>query len=362
MAGNALREVVVCAEEDLCMLEDELGRLEGVLAPRDTDGPAGRLTSGQYGSEIVAVGPPGHPLLAHQRPPSLPRSPTMPVRLQSASKLGVQGEDSSGRGGSSPSEGAAVPFQPADKTNAVAANIAKKVYMREYDAAAPKKPAVPKDSPSPSTLLDALPPPAGGGMGLVEFQSKFGARDPDTHHDDEHDEAAFWAALNFHPVRTDISDTNPLLLSSSRGVAVVSPEYKRPNRPWRTSTPPAAGGGGTYGFHVARADERATTSLVPGGGGGLPSLARSAGIKDFQVRVWTAANAARAASGAYGGDKGEGEQQQGGGTMEEEVAGAAAEVDEHRGEAPKDVFRRVKGGAAVSGGRAAAAELDDPFT
>lgn len=104
MAGNALREVVVCAEEDLLMLEDELGRLEGILAPtaHDREGPAGRVTSGQYGSDLAGAGIKGrHGLIATQRVPSLPRSPTMPVEPQSASKLGLQLEDASARGDSS---------------------------------------------------------------------------------------------------------------------------------------------------------------------------------------------------------------------------------------------------------------------
>ncbi|ROW00648.1 hypothetical protein VSDG_03206 [Cytospora chrysosperma] len=98
MAGNALCEVVVCAEEDLRMLEDELGRVDGVLEPRDKDGPAGRVTSGQYGSEISSMNMlKGRPrVLMDQRIPSVPRSPTVPIHPKSASKLGVQGQDISG--------------------------------------------------------------------------------------------------------------------------------------------------------------------------------------------------------------------------------------------------------------------------
>ncbi|ROV92171.1 hypothetical protein VMCG_09288 [Cytospora schulzeri] len=98
MAGNALCEVVVCAEEDLRMLEDELGRIDGVLEPKDKDGPAGRVTSGQYGSDISSMNMlKGRPrVLMDQRIPSVPRSPTVPIHLKSASKLGVQGQDISG--------------------------------------------------------------------------------------------------------------------------------------------------------------------------------------------------------------------------------------------------------------------------
>lgn len=103
MAGNALCEVVVCAEEDLRMLEDELGMIDGKLSPRDPDGPAGRVTStGYYGSEIMAMptgtatgtmtAPDSQPrVLMNRSVPSLPRSPTVRFLPQSASKLGIDG-------------------------------------------------------------------------------------------------------------------------------------------------------------------------------------------------------------------------------------------------------------------------------
>lgn len=103
MAGNALCEVVVCAEEDLRMLEDELGRIDGKLSPRDPDGPAGRVTStGYYGSEIMAMptgtttgtmtAPDSQPrVLMRRNSPSIPRSPTVRFLPQSASKLGIDG-------------------------------------------------------------------------------------------------------------------------------------------------------------------------------------------------------------------------------------------------------------------------------
>lgn len=112
MAGNALCEVVVCAEEDLRMLEDELGRIDGRLSPRDPEGPAGRVTSGGcYGSEIMAL-PTGtmtsadknnrkltsaatdaaQPrVLMDKETPRIPRSPTVRFLPQSASKLGMDG-------------------------------------------------------------------------------------------------------------------------------------------------------------------------------------------------------------------------------------------------------------------------------
>jgi hypothetical protein len=103
MAGNALCEVVVCAEEDLRMLEDELGRIDGKLSPRDPEGPAGRVTSsGYYGSEIMAMPtgtmtntmavPDSQPrVLMNKETPRIPRSPTVRFLPQSASKVGVDG-------------------------------------------------------------------------------------------------------------------------------------------------------------------------------------------------------------------------------------------------------------------------------
>ncbi|KAH8766022.1 hypothetical protein F5883DRAFT_617483 [Diaporthe sp. PMI_573] len=103
MAGNALCEVVVCAEEDLRMLEDELGRIDGKLSPRDPEGPAGRVTSsGYYGSEIMAMPtgtmtntmavPDSQPrVLKSRETPRIPRSPTVRFLPQSASKVGVDG-------------------------------------------------------------------------------------------------------------------------------------------------------------------------------------------------------------------------------------------------------------------------------
>jgi hypothetical protein len=111
MAGNALCEVVVCAEEDLRMLEDELGRIDGKLSPCDPEGPAGRVSSsGYYGSEIMAM-PTGtmtntlmmraaarngressQPrVLENKEVTRIPRSPTVRFLPQSASKLGVDG-------------------------------------------------------------------------------------------------------------------------------------------------------------------------------------------------------------------------------------------------------------------------------
>lgn len=102
MGGNALREIVVCAEEDVLMLEDEVGRLDGILEPKDQDGPKGRVTSGQYGSELgpgLKGNQPTRP--TNQRVPSIPRSPIFPCEPLSASKLGIDTEESSGNDDSS---------------------------------------------------------------------------------------------------------------------------------------------------------------------------------------------------------------------------------------------------------------------
>lgn len=405
MASNVLREVVVCAEGDVCMLEDELGRLEGILAPRDQDGPAGRITSGQYGSEMGA--PPGvisgkHTLIAHQRVPSLPRSPTMPVQPKSASKLGIPGEDSSGRGDDSsdgpspalaeatigdrvnsfvlgPTAGLAMHVQPVDlaakatqpflqaiEVPTLPTKDNKMIPTRTLVSIDPckigtlKLPGVPStvvtqltpatddretdkksDHPSPSTLHNPVEP-AGTGMGLIEWQRLHGACAVSTSVDND----TFWASLNFQPVTIDPSPassatkTNPFAdphaldnnSNNNNTVAAdattVEPMFRRPNRQGaeralhptllkKTSdeeAPAAASsssGGGDiqhFGFHVAPPVGRANShpavgtgaanslSLAPGAGP-LPSVARSAGIKDFQVRVWTAANAARAGTG-----------------------------------------------------------------
>lgn len=365
MAGNALREIVVCAEEDLCMLEDELGRLNGILAPRDTDGPAGRVTSGQYGSELdlgVGVGVAATVLqekekrmyrvlaAANHRPPSIPRSPTVPIKPLSASKLGVQGEDSSGKGGdSSGSEGAAEALAeismaddrvskfllgPAttadirvhrsidtgDKSNAIATAAATiftrnhsrgpnhqhvanhqhrqpfKVVVRDFSQSSAtntlKKAST--NSPSPSTLEKAFPPRPIG-MGLVEWQALHGTLSDTTHvASQNHDVSELFKddfkMPKFTPFRPDANDEHPQTYFARKTRVAATPTAG-------TLTPMTAenGGdmgnmtatnGGNFGFHVSQPFERAIPPPVN-------MQARSAGIKDFQVRVWSAAKAAK---------------------------------------------------------------------
>lgn len=388
MAGNALREIVVCAEEDLLMLEDELGRLEGILAPADHDGPAGRVTSGQYGSEVGGAGGGGggggaggarggrHTLLASQRIPSVPRSPTVPLEPQSASKLGIQGEDSSGRGDSSsdgPSPAVlgfmtgdrvknflmghieparAQPFDLADKKNLTTTAAlgrhrigAKLPTRRQTFSSLHEAPPTPtyvqpvgqdddktNESPSPSTALGApLPPAAGSGMGLVEWQLMYGHQ-TFTAADDGPE---FWNRLNVKPLQIDPSpDSTSSIGADPYGISAntntfplpheagpVEPVFRRPNRqlaarlahpstmavahhdsegplPFSTLLPDSH----NYGFHVAQplgrhprgdlATTTATRSNAPAPGvGRLPSAQQSVAIKDFQVRVWKSATA-----------------------------------------------------------------------
>ncbi|KAF3765353.1 hypothetical protein M406DRAFT_67809 [Cryphonectria parasitica EP155] len=393
MAGNALREIVVCAEGDLCMLEDELGRLEGILDPKDQDGPAGRVASGTYGSDIEAaaaiaaqrfvgkLGVSKNVQALNSRIPSIPRSPTVALKPRSASKLGVVGEDSGGRGdlsSESESEGQAEKLvedriknfllgpmgaghgqgggggaDMAEKASAVSTILTQNMdhehhlLSRSYDhvhdqrdiigSLAPhmKKSTPNKDSPSPSTLLRLIPPQKGDGMGLVEWQTLHGPRNPEVAPEND----PFWKTLTFQPFTSataeeqkknkthETNNTNklgaypnyaihnmPTTMMPDFGMqaatappqdSTISPEFKRPNRPWRTSTPPPKFADGlwaqqdlvkpsdSYGFHVAQPGERATTGLTPGGRG-LASLERSEGIKEFQLRVWTAAKEAQA--------------------------------------------------------------------
>lgn len=269
MGGNALREIVVCAEEDLLMLEDELGRLEGILAPADHDGPAGRVTSGQYGSDVNA-GPAGnggggrHTLLASQRVPSLPRSPTLPVEPKSASKLGVQGDDASARGDSSEGDPSpalasfalgdrmknfllgptgALRRQPDDTSTTESTNFAtitgvdgasgntgmgarsqsgQKTFSSLFQA--PPTPFVKppqqgyhdaddrkKNSSLTSSTFPDVPiiPAAGSGMGLVEWQRVNGTRAFSV----SEDSPSFWDSLNFKPVQ--VLEPSPASTSTS---------------------------------------------------------------------------------------------------------------------------------------------------
>lgn len=387
MAGNALREIVVCAEEDLLMLEDELGRLEGILAPADHDGPAGRVTSGQYGSEVGGAGGVRggrHTLLASQRIPSVPRSPTVPLEPQSASKLGVQGEDSSGRGDSSsdgPSPAVlgfvtgdrvknflmgptgparAQPFGLTNKKNLTTTGAlgsrhrigaklptGRQTFSSLHDAPPTPTYAQPvkqdddknNESPSPSTALDVpLPPAAGSGMGLVEWQLMYGNQTFSA----AEDSPEFWDRLNVKSLQVGPSpdstssigtspygtnpNTNTFSLPQEAGP--VEPVFRRPNRQLAArlahpSTMAVAHHGSedvltssallsdshNYGFHVAQplgrypggdlATTTATRANAPAPGvGRLPSAQQSVAIKDFQVRVWKSATATATAKDA----------------------------------------------------------------
>lgn len=95
MSANALREVEICARADIEMLENELGDLRGQLPPKNIDGPPGRIASGQYGSDMGTHNKSKLMLAVNQRPPSIPRSPTIPVRLRTGSKFAVRVNNSS---------------------------------------------------------------------------------------------------------------------------------------------------------------------------------------------------------------------------------------------------------------------------
>lgn len=400
MAGNALREIVVCAEEDLCMLEDELGRLDGILAPKDTDGPMGRVTSGQYGSEI-AVGQTknkdkyGVLAAATQRVPSTPRSPTVPIQLQSASKLGVQGEGSSGRGGdSSGSEGVgevltktmagdrikdfllgpagAMHIQPLDTTEKTDVLGTKNIFLKKklsytskYNITYPDpvlkaalsdgpptivKKADDTNSPSPSTFEKNFPQ-KGSGMGLVEWQSRNGIQMLNIPDQNQHLSTGgkpkndiSWGVGQ--PIRmpsntaNDSVDTlgdplpsnvqkrvDQILLkeeqksSNATTTAAIASRWSEPfttkapfgwpllsnpvehlnsnNNKKKNNVPTDTTSGdlsnihtaGNFGFHISQPADRV---IAPPGGLATAFQERSAGIKDFQVRVWSAAKAAKA--------------------------------------------------------------------
>lgn len=207
MAGNALCEVVVCAEEDLRMLEDELGRIDGTLAPRnDLDGPVGRVTStGYYGSEIMAMptGTASNNIAAMpaegSRPrvlmgkcvPSLPRSPTVRFLPQSASKLGIDGavKDTPSSEGSQTADGK-------DRVNDFLLGASRGHRQPSHGPGANdvaiKMHAQPRfTQSSPSTLMeklrqvaaqehfDASLPTVSTRMGLIDWQRLSGPKIPD---------------------------------------------------------------------------------------------------------------------------------------------------------------------------------------
>lgn len=457
MAGNALREIVVCAEEDICMLEDELGRLNGILAPRDTDGPAGRVTSGQYGSEIDLGGGVGGAVVgglkeqeklrygvlaaANHRPPSIPRSPTVPIKPLSASRLGVQGEDSSGKGGdSSSSEGAGerlAEIMADDRVNkfllgpasAAAVRIPQsttgagnksnvavttaaatifgrgnrrpnhhqyatnrhrapfKMFVRDFShsgtANSIKKANT--NSPSPSTLEKAFPPRPIG-MGLVEWQALHGdLSETNVENQGGHQISAEAADFKMPQLRTsllDATDDHPLahFTRKAKAATPTTSSSLTPmaiNNGGEFSNMVATTTGSNFGFHVAQPSERA---IVPTGN----VQARSAGIKDFQVRVWSAAKAAKSngkpRSGAELGHEHEDAKENEGNHhhtgVNNPTAASASEsgytVHDRRVSPSKAhdatdralVFRRTKSGATPTpgGGEGSKTDgLDDPF-
>ncbi|KAL1855896.1 heat shock protein binding [Diaporthe australafricana] len=215
MAGNALCEVVVCAEEDLRMLEDELGRIDGTLPAAPTgdglDGPAGRVTStGYYGSEIMAM-PTGTAnnntaimpaeggggtrprVLMGKSVPSLPRSPTVRFLPQSASKLGIDGvnKDTPSSEGSQNADGK-------DRVNDFLLGAARGCIPPSHGPRANNNAAIKKvhhaqprliTQSSPSSLMeklrqvaaqehfDASLPAVATHMGLIDWQRLNGAAD-----------------------------------------------------------------------------------------------------------------------------------------------------------------------------------------
>ncbi|KAK7733117.1 hypothetical protein SLS53_008305 [Cytospora paraplurivora] len=273
MAGNALCEVVVCAEEDLRMLEDELGRVDGVLEPKDKDGPAGRVTSGRYGSEISGMsmlkGKPS--VLMNQRIPSVPRSPTVPIHPKSASKLGVQGQDISGlkKDDTPSSEGTEVitkvvgndrvnefllgPTDP--KTQPHNATDASK------DTSTTEKPQARMSSFVETTKKANDDRPyfgrgmfsANTAMGLVDYQRLHGLRNVD---DNPENDAT---ATNWAAHQTDLRN------SSSAGVLSMSQHPIPANTSWRNSWDPAYVHGigapsGSSGFQVTQPAARGSAT------------------------------------------------------------------------------------------------------
>lgn len=299
MAGNALCEVVVCAEEDLRMLEDELGMIDGRLSPRDPDGPAGRVTStGYYGSEIMAMptgtatgtmmaAPDSQPrVLMNRSVPSLPRSPTVRFLPQSASKLGIDGitKDTPSSEGSREAHEA----DGNDRVNDFLLGATRaRLRTHRWSGANDNKTQLAHDRAA--SLLEKLRqstdlervgtenknnnndhPSAGAGasMGLVAWQQLNGPGNPQdspeattTRRSQSH--PTDLAAYNkpYDPAHTQSADQlEPTRRPSSQQLDAPTP----PPAAWRNSWDPAygrgtpggpaaaaAGVGGTYGFSVA---------------------------------------------------------------------------------------------------------------
>lgn len=306
MAGNALCEVVVCAEEDLRMLEDELGRIDGKLSPRDPDGPAGRVTStGYYGSEIMAMptgtatgtmtvgaDSPQPRVLMGRNVPSLPRSPTVRFLPQSASNLGLDGiaKDTPSSEGSQEAnqvdgnnrvndfllgtthstlqpyrwpgannKNAMTKAQAAEPVNARAMSLLEKLKQStdlERVGAGSSKPDINNNLRSPSE---------GGGMGLVAWHRINGPGNPGGSPQKGEDPAAAARRTTSHP--PDLTAYNkpydPTHTQSADQVESARRAYERglglstpPPASWRNSWDPAYTRGrldGAVGFDGAGA-------------------------------------------------------------------------------------------------------------
>lgn len=383
------------------MLEDELGRLNGILAPRDTDGPAGRVTSGQYGSDVDGGGSLlqaqdkmryGVLAAANHRPPSIPRSPTVPIKPLSASKLGVQGEDSSGKeGDSSSSEGVGERLAEFMADDRVGKFLLGPAVSRSHAAFARRPPhhhhhhqhannryrgpltmyvrdlshagmANTNNSPSPSTLEKAFPPRPIG-MGLVEWQALHGALSESNGENQSgrqiSAEAADFKMPQVRPSLLDATDDHPLAPFTRKAKVAARPATSSIDKNGShvaaaTTATTTITTGNQFGFHVAQPSERAPLPT-----GNVP--ARSAGIKDFQVRVWSAAKAAKSSGKPQ---EPEGVKSHAG--VDDGAAGSGSGSAPDAGATDQASFfrRTTKSGAVTptSGGEASQDQgLDDPF-
>lgn len=288
MAGNALCEVVVCAEEDLRMLEDELGRIDGRLSPREPlEGPAGRVTSsGYYGSEIMAM-PTGtmtnNNTSSHTMKPAaenasqprvlmekeatrIPRSPTVRFLPQSASKLGMDG---------------AAEYTPSSEGSQEAreaqGNIRVTDFLLDKAAYADRRIQAATIQPPGPTLLETLRASAGlnlervgmdhpdntnkqpsnnnngggGAMGLVAWQRINNNPNPNTPEQQKQKQQKSPISSagttnkrsNSHPTTTDLSAYNkpydPTTRTQSADMLLSPPPLPSHAVPWRSSWDPA---------------------------------------------------------------------------------------------------------------------------
>lgn len=290
MAGNALCEVVVCAEEDLRMLEDELGRIDGKLSPRDPDGPAGRVTSsGYYGSEIMAMPtgtatgtmmpPDSQPrVLMNRDVPSLPRSPTVRFLPQSASKLGIDGitKDTPSSEGSQaaheadgndrvndfllgPTNGRIKPYRWPEANNNAMTTTQAATQTPHARAASLLEKLRQSTAQNDQVGANINNPPAGGAMGLVAWQRLNGPGTPQdspeatTRRTQSHPNDLTAYNKPYDPTHTQSADQLEPTRRPSQQLDVPTP----PPAAWRNSWDPAYsrgfdGASGNYGFNVAR--------------------------------------------------------------------------------------------------------------